>query len=224
MSGNQNTPAWNIILLGPQASGKGTQAKLLVDAFQLKHLEMGNLLRATAKQPTSLGKQINHIINDQGVLVPLDIAMKIFRAEVAKVPQNQGIIFDGTPRRLPEIEYWDQELPKLNRSFTQVIAITLSEEETVERLSKRRICANDSTPLILGKDIQSVSDPCPKCGGQIIHREDDKPEVIKARLAEYHKMTQPVINYYTDQGIVKLINGSQSIEQVHQDIIAALKE
>ncbi|MFH0853607.1 MAG: nucleoside monophosphate kinase [bacterium] len=224
MSGTQNTPAWNIILLGPQASGKGTQAKLLADAFQLKHLEMGNLLRLAAKQPTELGKQINHIIHDQGVLVPFDIAMQIYTAEVEKVPADQGIIFDGTPRRLPEIEYWDQELPKLKRSFTHVIAITLSEQETIERLSKRRICVTDSTPLILGKDIRSESDSCPKCGGKVIHREDDKPDVIKARLAEYHKMTQPVIDYYTDKGLVKLINGSQSIEQVHQDIIAALKE
>jgi adenylate kinase len=222
-TGPQRSPVWNIIIMGPQGSGKGTQADLLAEKYGLRHFEMGKLLRRAATEPTDVGRMLDRLINHEGKLAPFDIAMNAFRQEVERTPIETGIIFDGTPRRIEEITYWDVELPKLDRQFTHLIALHISEDETIERLSKRRTCSAEGTPFILGVDIKDDASPCPRCGAAVIQRHDDTPEVIRERLRTYTEQTEPVIARYRDRGIVREINGQQSIEQVFADIEAALR-
>lgn len=134
----EQSPVLHILILGPQGSGKGTQAELLAKQHGLFHLETGRLMRAAAQEDSELGRKVHEYINVKGVLVPFDIVMEIFRREVAQVPAGQGIVFDGTPRRMPEVEYWDRELPKLGRNFTHIFSLSLSEEKTIERLLLRK--------------------------------------------------------------------------------------
>lgn len=217
------SPVWNIILLGPQGSGKGTQAKLLVEKYGLRHLELGKLLRSAAQQDTEGGHAINRIINQEGKLAPLDLAMGIFKNELKSVPSAQSVIFDGTPRRLEEIDYWDRELPQLDRRFTHLIALTLPKDATIERLSKRRVCSVDGTPFIFGVDIIDDAAPCPKCGGKIIWRADDTPAVIEQRLRLYNDLTAPVIEAFRARGIVHEVNGDRPIPDVFNSIEEVLR-
>ncbi|USN53768.1 MAG: nucleoside monophosphate kinase [Candidatus Nomurabacteria bacterium] len=135
---SEQSSALHIIILGPQGSGKGTQAEVLAQKYNLFHLETGKLMRAAAQEESDLGRQVNEYINVKGELVPFDIVMEIFRREVERVPLTQGIVFDGTPRRMPEVAYWDKELPKLGRRFTHIFSLSLSEEKTMERLMLRK--------------------------------------------------------------------------------------
>jgi adenylate kinase len=155
--------------------------------------------------------------------VSLELAMSIFRQELEQIPVTQGVIFDGTPRRIEEVDFWDQALPGLGRAFTHLFALTLPKSATIERLSKRRICSNDGTSFIFGVDIFDDATPCPKCGGKIIWRTDDTPAVIEQRLKLYDERTAPVIESYRSRGIVHEIDGEQSIPDVFRDIEKALR-
>ncbi len=173
-----NKKILNIILLGPQGSGKGTQAKLLANKFKLEHIEIGNALREIKKDDTILGREVAQII-DKGKMVPFQLVVKIVDKEVAIISANKGIVFDGTPRRLVEIKPLEKILKKNGRHITHVFFVQISERETINRLSKRYICSQCNKIFILEKDVANKSRKCPKCGGNIIRRKDDTPEGIK---------------------------------------------
>lgn len=222
-SGPVRSSAWNIVIIGPGGSGKGTQAKRLAETYGLRHLEMGKLLRQAAAEPTDLGRELDRIINREGRLAPLEIAMGIFLREVKKTPPTVGILFDGTPRRIEDSAFWDQELPKLGRAFTHVIVLRVSEAAIINRLAKRRTCSREGTPLILGVDIPNDASPCPRCGAPLVARPDDQPDVVRARLRTYQELTEPIIGLYRERGIVHEVNGDQPIPDVYRDIEASLR-
>jgi len=203
----------NIILLGPQGSGKGTQAKLLVKNFNLKHIEIGRALRKISKKQTDLGIRVANIIN-QGNMVPIPMVSEIVEHELKNVSPKKGIIFDGTPRRIGEIKSLNENLDKHEREITHVFFISISEKESIKRLQKRKICKKCGTPFIIGKTI--------KRKGEVVIRKDENKEAIKQRLKLYHKKTDPVIDYYKNKGKLIKINGEQSINKVYQDIISYL--
>jgi len=213
----------NIIILGPQGSGKGTQAKMLAKKFNLEHLEMGKLLREIAKQDSPLGKEIHKTINIQGKLVDDKIIEKVLRSKLHELPRERGIIFDGVPRREDQRKYLDKELKNLDRQLDAVVDISLPEKDSVERLSKRWVCGNEHA-LIMGKDIRSKEDKCPVCGSEIRQRIDDTPERIKTRLGIYRKDTKPVIGHYREKGILVEIDGRPSIEEVQKTILDKLEK
>jgi adenylate kinase len=216
------SPVLNVIIVGPQGSGKGTQADLLAKRRGLCHLEMGRELRLAAAETTETGRLLNQAVNRAGVMAPFEIAMPLFLAKVAQTPLTTGIIFDGTPRRVEEIAYWDAELPKLGRSFTHLFALRITVAETMRRLSLRRICKADGLSFTLGVDIHTVNELCPRCGGPLIPRTDDTPRTIKRRLDIYAEETAPVIERYRDRGIVHCIDGDRSISDVAANIDAVL--
>jgi adenylate kinase len=214
----------NLIILGPQGSGKGTQAEMLAKKFNLEHIEMGKFLREVAKTETELGKEIHEIINIQGKLVDDKILKKVIHLKLADIPREQGIVFDGVPRRRDQLEYFESAMQEFGRKIDAVLNIDISESESVERISKRRICKKNQHVLILGKDIQSEKDKCPICGSEIIQRIDDTSERIQTRLGIYRKDTKEVIDFYKNKGLLIEIDGTPNIEEVGKNILAEIKK
>jgi len=213
----------NIIVLGPQGSGKGTQAKMLAEKFNLEHIEMGKFLREVAKTDTDLGRQIHKTINIQGKLVDDKVLKKVLHIKFADIPREQGIVFDGVPRRKDQLEYFEDAMKEFGRKIDAVLNIFISDEEAIKRISKRRICKKNQHVLILGKNVQSEGDKCPICESEIIQRVDDTPERIKTRLGIYHKDTQEVLDFYKTKGALIEIDGTPSIEEVSREILEKLK-
>lgn len=212
-----------MVLLGPQGSGKGTQAKLLEKKFRLAHVEVGKLLREEAKKPTPLGRRIQRVVNEQGKLFPFQPTMALALAAVRRVPLRVGILFDGTPRRMEEVRFWERELPRLGRAFTRFLLLRLSRKESVRRLALRRICSRCGSLWIYGVDIRRASDPCPRCGGMLLLRQDDRPAAVRKRLAWTATKTAPVIRYFRRKGILWEIDGEQPIMAVHRALLRALQ-
>lgn len=212
----------NIIILGPQGSGKGTQAEKLSQKFGLEHIDMGKFLREVSKMDTPLGKEVYRVQNVTKTLVPSQILQEVFKVKLNSLPREQGIIFDGFPRNIDQMGYFEKALIEFGRHVDKVIFINLSEEESIKRISKRRVCEKCRKVFILGKDIKNDTDPCPDCGGKIIQRIDDTQEGVKKRLEIFKKDTLPVVEYYRERGKLLEIDGSKSIEEVFKEILRKL--
>jgi adenylate kinase len=213
----------NIIVLGQQGCGKGTQSGKIARKYDFEHIDMGKTLRAIAKKDTPLGKEIYNIQNVTKTLVPSRILREVLSLKLNSVPREQGIIFDGVPRTIDQTEYIEEAMQEVGRHIDKVIFINVSEEESLKRISKRRVCHDCRKVFILGKDIQN-DDVCPKCGGKIFQREDDTLEGIKKRLEIFKTETTPVLNFYRQKGILVEIDGDQTIEKVFEDIIKILEK
>ncbi len=195
----------NIILLGPQGSGKGTQAELLTEKYHLQHLEMGRIFRCS-KDP-----EIIEMVN-KGKLAPDEVTGKIATEFIEKHhPRVSGFVFEGYPRTIDQYQHVKDILGKYGRKIDMLFNIEISEDETIARLSKRRTCEN------CGK-VFSREGVCDNCGGMLKQREDDKPAAIKRRLAIYRKLTHPVFEQAVLEGVGVKINGQQTIEQVFKEI------
>lgn len=214
-----------LVILGPAGSGKGTQSALLARRFNLKIIEMGAELRALALKNTPLGRKIDYLINKKGQLVSNKIIKEVLRQCLKKSSREQNIIFDGVPRTIGQAKIFSSEIKKAGRSVDYLIYLDLKKEETIKRLNKRRMCASCKTIYINGVDIKKDAKVCPKCKGNIIKRQDDKPEAIRKRICLFKKETKPVIDYYKKNKEVKFIkvNASQPINKVYQDIVSNLE-
>lgn len=214
----------NLLIFGPQGSGKGTQSELLAKRFNLAHIEAGQLLRTAVKQQNDLGKKLNEIINIKKELVPDKVIGEVIEHALKTVPKNQGIILDGMPRRQSQVEMAEHILEVLDRNIDACIYLDISEAESLKRIAHRYACMDCGHKIVVGRDIPAGESHCAFCGGNIEQRADDTPEGIKKRLEIFHRDTQPVIEYY--RGLEKLVDiqGEQSIEEVFKDIETALKE
>lgn len=200
--------------MGSQGCGKGTQAKKLIDEYDLQHLETGALLRKLAQEDTKIGRMVDNIINKNGEFVPWSIVREVLDEAMDHIDPDKGIIFDGTPRRMEEIYYWDEKfIDSPHWAFDFIFFIRLPEEESIKRLASRRVCANEH-PLIFGKDVHSETDKCPICGSPIHQREDDTPEKIRKRLAWSKEILEPVMQYYKDRDMLTEIDGMGSIDDI----------
>jgi len=186
----------NLIILGPQGSGKGTQAEKLSQKFDLEHIDMGKFLREVALLDTPLGKEIHEIINIKKELVSDKILQEVIHLKIMGLPCEQGIVFDGVPRNINQLEYFETVLKEAGRKIDKTVLINLSEKESLERISKRRICEKCKKVFIFGKDIQSMEEKCNSCGGKIIQRIDDSEEGVKKRLKIFKEETMPIVEYY----------------------------
>ncbi|MEK7063909.1 MAG: adenylate kinase [Patescibacteria group bacterium] len=182
----------NLVILGPQGSGKGTQAKLLAEKFSLVHLSSGDLLRAEADSGSQKGKIIADLLA-RGSLLPFETVLEVLEPALKKA--KDGFILDGTPRDLKQAEYLDYFLDKIGIKIDKVIYLSLPPEDSLTRLLKR---------------------------AQIEHRSDDTPETIKHRLEIYEQETTPVLDYYRAKDLVIEIDGRPDIQTIFKDIIAHL--
>ncbi len=207
--------------MGPQGSGKGTQTRMLAEKYGLQIFETGSVLREIASQKTEVGRKIDEIINKKGQFVPWDLMKKeVFDWGINKLDKNRGIVFDGTPRIVKEIEYWNE---KLDRKIDYVFYVDISEEESIKRLSVRKQCRENKHLLIVGKDLKEKDTKCPICGGEVYRREDDTPEKILKRLEWNKELLGPVIKYYEDKNMLIKINGEQGVGDVFREIVSWIK-
>ena len=214
----------NIIIMGSQGSGKGTQARMLAKKFDLQIFETGAILRSIAKEDTEIGRKINEIINTNGEMVPWDFMKeKILGQKMDELDKNKGIIFDGTPRIMEEAEFWNKKLKEANRKIDYIFYVDISKEESVKRLSVRKQCRKNRHLLIVGKDLKEEDLKCPICGSEVYRREDDTPEKILHRLEWNKKLLSPVVEYYENKDMLIKINGEQNVEEVFEEIMSYIK-
>lgn len=214
----------NIVILGSQGSGKGTQAEMLAKKFNLDHFDTGRALRQVALLSTPLGKEVHEIVMVKKELVPSRILKEILHLRLSDLPREQGMIFDGVPRNVEQSNYFEEALLGFGRIIDQVIFINLSVKEAVGRLSKRWICKKCKKVLIMGRDVQSEKETCPVCSSEIVQREDDTESGVKKRLDIFKNETMPVIEYFKEKGLVIEINGEQEIEKVFEDILKKIEK
>ncbi|MBN1644910.1 adenylate kinase [Candidatus Woesearchaeota archaeon] len=201
----------NIIIFGPPGSGKGTQARLLADRYGIPHISPGAMFRAAMKSKTKIGLQIKDFM-DKGNYVPDDITIAMVKKRLEDVDCAEGFMIDGFPRNLPQAEALDEFA-----HIDFVIVLKVSDKEVINRLSKRRQC-----PKCDKITSTEEGEKCRDCKVKLVQRDDDKPQVIKNRLLVYHDLTQPLIEYYKNKDIVRMINGEQSEENVFKDILLGL--
>lgn len=212
----------NIIVLGPQGSGKGTQAKKLAEKFSLEHIDMGKFLREVALLDTPFGKEVHEVINIKKELVSDKILREVIHLKLMGLPRELGIVFDGVPRNSQQCRYFEEVVKESGRKIDKTIFINLSEKESIERISKRRVCEKCKKVFIFGRDIQSENEKCQECGGKIIQRIDDTKEGVMKRLGIFNQETMPVIEHYEKQGKLVEINGDQEIKKVFESILKGL--
>lgn len=208
----------NIIIFGPQGSGKGTQADLLAEKYNLSHIETGQIFREIGRENSELGKKIKDL-NDRKEMIPDEITVQVLEKCLKEVPLEMGIILDSAPRTIGQIAPVEKMLASLNRTIDRAIYITLPHDESVARITKRYACTVCYRHFVLGKHIQGHEDPCPTCGGPIMQRGDDTPDGVTKRLKFFYEGTMPVIDQYREKGLLIEVDGNQSVEKVFKDII-----
>jgi adenylate kinase len=214
----------NIVMLGPQGSGKGTQGELLSARLGIPAISTGRLFRAEIERKTGLGRAISEYV-ERGDIVPADIVIQAIEERISEDDALKGFILDGYPRTVEQAEALTEIMKRAGRDLTDAISIAISDEEAIRRLSGRRVCSNKSCEASYHVEFappQKVADKCDRCDSPLVQREDDTPEVIKHRLELYHTDTEPVIGYYRESGLLREINGEQEINKVEETIAATL--
>lgn len=205
----------NIVLLGAPGAGKGTQAAKLVEEFKLPHISTGDMLRAAVKAGTPLGQKAKSYM-DAGDLVPDDVIIGLVTERLQDADTENGFILDGFPRTSAQAVALDAELSKLERPLDAALLIDVDPEVIVRRLTSRRMCKDCGY-------IGTVADvTCPKCGGEMYQRDDDRPETVQSRLDVYESQTAPLVDYYRGHGILKTVDGNRPVDEVYVDVKGAL--
>jgi adenylate kinase len=214
-------PDLNLILIGPPGAGKGTQAERLRADFRLPFISTGEMLRAHVKDGTELGEQAKSYM-DAGGLVPDELIVKMAAERIAEDDARDGFILDGFPRTTEQAEALDSQLADMGRRVTAALLIDVPDEEVVKRISGRRVCVKAGHNYHVDYDPPKNEGVCDQDGSRLIQRDDDKPDVVKERLAVYHEKTSPLIAYYDDKGLMRRIDGTRSATDVHDHIRAVI--
>ena len=209
------------IMLGAPGAGKGTQAKQIADKYSIPHISTGDIFRANIKNGTELGKKAKQYM-DQGALVPDELTCDLVMDRIQQDDCKNGFVLDGFPRTIPQAEALDAALGKINEKMDYAIDVDVPDENIVNRMSGRRACLNCGATYHLISIPPKVEGICDRCGSEIVLREDDKPETVQKRLKVYHEQTQPLIDYYKNQGILKSVDGTQPMDEVFKAIVTIL--
>ena len=212
-----------IVLLGPPGVGKGTQAKILAEKTGLVHVSSGDLFRENIKNQTELGKLAKSFI-DKGELVPDDVTISMIRDRLARPDCEAGAILDGFPRTPVQADALDAMLEEFNGQVDEVPFITADDNVLVERLSGRWTCRAHGHIYNEKFNPPKETGKCDFDGSELYQRDDDKAETVKYRIQVYLDQTSPLITYYRDRGKLIEIDGMQTIEQVTQSMVSALKK
>jgi len=209
-----------IIMLGAPGAGKGTQAKMIADKYGVPHISTGDIFRANIKNGTELGMEAKKYM-DQGLLVPDELTVRILLDRVAQDDCKNGYVLDGFPRTIPQAEVLDSELTKLGDHIDYAINVDVPDENIVKRMSGRRACLTCGATYHI-EHVPPKEGICDVCGSELVLRDDDKPETVKNRLNVYHEQTQHLIDFYTEKGVLKTVDGTVPMEEVFAAITAIL--
>ncbi|MBI4098963.1 nucleoside monophosphate kinase [Candidatus Parcubacteria bacterium] len=211
----------DVVLLGRSGCGKGTQARQLANRFGLATISPGDRFRELAATPSWTGQRIKSII-DAGGLPPYWLGAHLWLAElIEKITPDQGVIFDGTPRRLEEAKLIDEILSWYERTNVRVFLLDISREEARRRLAGRRICEGCATMSGPAADA-AAEQRCLQCGGRLVNRPDDTPEAIEKRLDWFDADIMPLVHYYETQGRLTRVSGERPIEVVAEELAQAV--
>ena len=210
-----------IIMLGAPGAGKGTQAQRIAEKYGIPHISTGDIFRANIKNGTELGKKAKAFM-DQGLLVPYELTVDLVMDRISQPDCKEGYILDGFPRTIPQAEALTEALAKIGEKMDYAINVEVPDENIIDRMSGRRACVACGGTYHIKYNPTKKEGICDACGGELILRDDDKPETVKQRLEVYHTQTQPLIDYYTKEGILKEVDGTQDLQKVFDDITAIL--
>ncbi len=212
-----------IIMLGAPGAGKGTQAKKIAAKYGIPHISTGDIFRANIKNGTELGKKAKTYM-DQGMLVPDELTVDLVTDRIQKEDCKNGYILDGFPRTIPQAEALDRALEDMNEKMDYAINVEVPDENIVTRMSGRRACVNCGATYHIVHAPTKVENICDVCGGELILRDDDKPETVEKRLVVYHDQTRPLIDYYHEKGILVTVDGTVALDEVFKAITVILGE
>lgn len=209
----------NLIFLGAPGAGKGTQAEYISEKLSIPTISTGNIIRAALKNGTEMGKKAKEFV-DAGKLVPDDVVIGIIRERLAESDCANGFILDGFPRTIPQAEALDQ----MGIVIDKVIDLEVPDEVIVKRMSGRRVCPDCGMSFHVESKKPATDGICDKCGAELIIRRDDEPSVVLDRLRVYHEQTEPLIDYYTRQGKVRVVEGQDDVSHTRALTLKALED
>ena len=198
-----------IIMLGAPGAGKGTQAEKIEEKYQIPHISTGDILRANISAGTALGKKAAEYI-DQGLLVPDELVV--------------DLVVDGFPRTIPQAEYLDKALAEMGTSITCAIDVEVPDESIIRRMSGRRACLRCGATYHVVFAAPEKENICDKCGSELHLRDDDNEETVRTRLQVYHRQTQPLLDYYGEKGVLKVVDGTKELDEVFDSVVKILGE
>ncbi len=211
-----------ILLLGPPGSGKGTQSKFLIEKLGIPQLSTGDMLRQAIKSGNELGVKAESFMK-KGALVPDSLVLELIRERMKQADAAKGFILDGFPRNENQAKALDEILSSEKKNITSVVALQVEPKELISRLSGRRTCKSCGAGFHVDFQPSKVFGKCDKCAGELIQRPDDSPSVIEERLNVYRSQTEPLLNYYSKQKLLKTISGEGETNEVLHRILEAVK-
>lgn len=204
-------------MLGAPGAGKGTQAKRIAAKFSIPHISTGDIFRANIKNNTPLGAKAKSYM-DKGELVPDELVIELIMDRFAQDDCVNGYVLDGFPRTIPQAEELDKALKSVNDNLDYAIDVKVPDDNIINRMSGRRACVNCGATYHIVHNPPKVENECDTCNGELILRDDDKPETVKNRLDVYHTQTEPLLKYYTEKGILYTVDGTQDMDTVFDSI------
>ena len=216
------TRALDVVLLGPPGAGKGTQAKRIAAAFELLHISTGDLLREEVARGSGLGQQANGFMS-RGELVPDELVGKMLACRLHTQPAALGCAYDGYPRTTAQAQLLDGLLAELNRRVDVVLYLNVRDEEILKRLTGRRSCPACGAVYHLVTQPPKAADVCDACGGKLVHRSDDRGDVVRERLKVYREHTAPLLTLYRDRGALREVDGSVAADAVFKGLRDAME-
>ena len=208
-----------LVLLGAPGAGKGTQAEIISEKYNIPTISTGNIIRAALKNGTEMGLKAKAYI-DSGRLVPDDVVIGIIKERLAQSDCQNGFILDGFPRTIPQAEALDN----MNIAIDAALSIEVADREIVKRMSGRRVCEKCGASYHTEFKKPQKDGVCDACGGSLIIRKDDEPDTVLDRLDIYHKQTEPLKSYYKEAGKLLTVNGQSKVEDTTALVLAALSE
>lgn len=196
----------NLILLGAPGAGKGTQAEIVCEKLNIPSISTGNILRAAMRDGTEMGKKAKSYV-DSGALVPDDVIIGIVKERLAQPDCANGFVLDGVPRTVAQAE----ALEEMGVVIDKAVDIEVSDETIIGRLSGRRVCGACGASYHLAAKPPVKEGVCDRCGGALIVRKDDEPATIRDRLATYHELTEPLVEFYRARGKLVVVEGQETV-------------
>lgn len=213
----------NLMVFGAPGAGKGTQAKFLIEKYDIPQISTGDILRAAIADKTDMGMEAKNFM-DAGKLVPDSTIIGIIKDRLAQDDCKKGFILDGFPRTLGQAEALKELMANMNISLDKVISLNVPDELIVGRITGRRVCSSCGASFHVDFNPSKVEDVCDYCESELIIRKDDNAETVKSRLGAYHDQTAPLISFYTDMGVMVELDGTKDVSEVTADMFASLEK